>query len=67
MIGLEEYKKALGEVTDNLSEEEVLKIRQIQDEIAEVMYILWLEKRKEGVDKFNYFINKQNETKYEGK
>ena len=43
MIGLEEYKKALGDVTDELSEEEILKARQIQEDLAEAFFPMWLE------------------------
>jgi hypothetical protein len=48
MIGLEEYKKALGSVTDKLSPEEILRARQIQDDLAEAFYGMWVEKIKEG-------------------
>ena len=44
MIGLEEYKKALGDVDDiGLSEEEIIKARQIQDDLAEIFFVKWLE------------------------
>ncbi len=46
MIDLEKYKKALGEVTDDLSEEEILKVRQIQDDLAEAFFAMWLESKQ---------------------
>lgn len=49
MIGLEEYKKALGDVDDiGLSEEEIAKARQTQDDLAEAFYVMWLEALKEN-------------------
>ena len=47
MIGLEEYKKALGAVTDDLPEEEIIKTQKIQDELAELFYVMWRNKRLE--------------------
>jgi hypothetical protein len=51
MIELEEYKKALGPITDDLSEEKIIEVRQIQDELAEILYVLWVENRKEQITK----------------
>lgn len=42
MISLEEYKKALGPLAQKLSEEEILKAREIQDKLAEIMFDMWL-------------------------
>ena len=36
MISLEEYKKALGPLAQRLSEEEILKAREIQDKMADL-------------------------------
>lgn len=47
MIGIEDYKKALGDITDELSDEDIIKVRQIQDDLAEILFPLWLEKIKE--------------------
>lgn len=47
MIGLDEYKKALGDITDELSEEDILKARQIQEDLAEAFFPMWLETIKE--------------------
>lgn len=43
MISLEEYKKALGPLVQKLSEEEILKAREIQDKMAEIMFYTWRE------------------------
>ena len=42
MISLEEYKKALGPLAQELSEEEILKVRDNQDQIAEILFDMWL-------------------------
>ncbi|MFA6273560.1 MAG: hypothetical protein WC662_00160 [Candidatus Paceibacterota bacterium] len=43
MISLEEYKKALGSLAQRLSEEEILKAREIQDKMAEILFYSWLD------------------------
>jgi hypothetical protein len=43
MISLEEYKKALGHLAQKLSEAEILKAREIQDKMAEILFYCWLE------------------------
>jgi len=59
MIGLEEYKKALGDVDDiGLSEEEIIKARQIQDDLAEAFYVMWREKIEEKNVIISPFNNK---------
>ncbi len=47
MITLEDYKKALGPVTDDLSEEEIIKAQETQDALAELFFAHWVEKRKQ--------------------
>ncbi len=42
MISLEEFKKALGNLANELSEEEILKVREQQDKMAEVLFSSWL-------------------------
>jgi len=43
MIPLEEYKKALGkELLQELTEEQVLKLRDQQDQMAEIFFNMWL-------------------------
>jgi hypothetical protein len=45
MISLEEYKKALGEeLLKELSEEQILKLRNQQEQMAEIFFTMWLEK-----------------------
>ena len=43
MISLEDSKKALGPLAKSLSEEEILKAREIQDKMAEILFYCWLE------------------------
>lgn len=43
MISLEEHKKALGEkLLGELSEEQVLELREHQDKMAEIFFSMWL-------------------------
>lgn len=42
MISLEEFKKALGSLSEQLSEEEILKLRENQDQMAEILFNSWL-------------------------
>jgi hypothetical protein len=46
MISLEEYKKALGPLAQTLSEEEILKARDNQDQMAEILFYEWLKEIK---------------------
>ncbi len=43
MISLEEYKKALGPLAQKLSEKEILKAREIQDKMTEILFYCWLD------------------------
>lgn len=45
MVGLEEFKKALGDKAKHLSEPEILKIRELQDKLADSYFDMWLKKR----------------------
>jgi hypothetical protein len=42
MIDLDEFKKSLGTLQDELSEEEILKLRENQDQMAEILFNSWL-------------------------
>lgn len=46
MISLEKFKEALGDLKNELSEEEILKLRDNQDQEAEIMFTMWLEELK---------------------
>lgn len=47
MLSLEEYKKALGEeLLKELTEEQILKVRNQQDQMAEIFFTMWLENTK---------------------
>jgi len=47
MLSIEEYKKALAEkLLKELTEEQILKLRDNDDKMAEIMFTLWLENKK---------------------
>lgn len=43
MIPLEEFKKALGILAEELSEEQILQVREQQDQMAEAFLSSWLD------------------------
>lgn len=43
MVGLEEFKKALGKEAYILTEEQILELRENQDKMAELIFSLWLD------------------------
>lgn len=45
MVSIEEFKKSLGKIADKLSEGEILKLREIEDKIADAVFDSWLRKR----------------------
>lgn len=47
MIRLEDYKKALGPQGEQLSEKEIVKLRDQDDQIAEILFSIWLADIKE--------------------
>ena len=49
MIPLQEFKDALGDEAKNLTEEEILKLREHQDKEAEIFFYMWLEDRKKKI------------------
>jgi len=42
MIDLEKFKESLGDIKNELSEEEILRLRKNQDEMSEIFFNLWL-------------------------
>jgi len=47
MIPLEEYKKCFSKkLLEELTEEQILKLRENQDQMAEIFFQMWLEDRK---------------------
>ncbi len=42
MIPLEEFKEALGDKAKELTEEQILKLRENQDQMAEILFNMWL-------------------------
>jgi hypothetical protein len=47
MISLEKFKESLGSTAQELSEKEILEIRDNQDQMAELFFSMWLKKAKE--------------------
>ena len=43
MISLEKFREALGDEAKNLTEEQILKLRENQDQEAEIFFNMWLE------------------------
>jgi hypothetical protein len=43
MIPLQEFKDALGDEARELTEEQILKLRENQDQEAEIYFNMWLE------------------------
>ena len=43
MMELIEYIKALGPLAKTLTKEEILKAREIQDKMAEILFYCWLD------------------------
>ena len=46
MIALADFKQALGSLAQELSKEEILKLREKQDKLAEILFSLWLKEVK---------------------
>jgi hypothetical protein len=42
MIPLQEFKDALGDKAKDLTEEQILKLRDNQDQEAEILFDMWL-------------------------
>ena len=42
MISLEDFKKSLGTLINELSKEDILKLREQQDKEAEIYFDMWL-------------------------
>ena len=45
LVPLEEFKKSLGKIGENLSEEQILKLREIEDRLADAVFDYLLKKR----------------------
>lgn len=48
MIPLDEYIKALGDTAKGFTEEQILKLRENQDHMAEIMFNMWTEEKKKA-------------------
>ena len=46
MIDLAEFKKSLRGKAKELTEEQILKLRDQQDQMAEIFFAMWFEKKK---------------------
>ena len=45
MIPLDKFKASLGPLAHTLSEEEILKTREIMDRLADIIFDAWLRER----------------------
>jgi len=45
MVSIEKFRKSLGKTANKLSEEEILRLREIEDKIADAVFDSWLRKR----------------------
>ncbi len=48
MLTPEKFKKSLGEEAKNLTEEEIVKLRDQMDQLADIFFDMWLEDIKKG-------------------
>lgn len=46
MIPLEEFRASLGDEAKELTEEQILKLRENMDKMADIVFTMWLEYRK---------------------
>jgi hypothetical protein len=44
MISLQEFKKSLGKTAEKMTDEQLLRLREIQDKEAEIYFSMWLKK-----------------------
>ena len=45
MIPLSEFKKALGPIADQLTDDEIKKIRDLQDRLADIIFDRWIKEK----------------------
>lgn len=48
MIALKDFKKALGETANTMTEEQILQLREQQDQMAEIFFNSWLDETKKS-------------------
>ncbi len=50
MISIDEFKKSLGKTASELTEEQIFKLRENQDKMAEIFFAMWIKmiKDKQG-------------------
>ena len=49
MIAVEEFKKALGQSANEMSEEDILKLLELQDRMAEILFASWKNKKNNTI------------------
>ena len=49
MISLEEFKNALDDEAKKLTEEEILKLRDNMDKMADIFFDMWLEEKRKKI------------------
>jgi len=50
MISLEEFKKTLGFLKEEITEEQILKLRDQEDQMAEALFLAWVESIRQNKD-----------------
>ncbi len=46
MVPLQEFKNALGDEAKKLTKEEILKLRDNMDKMADIFFDMWLEEKR---------------------
>ena len=57
MISLEKIKESLGDLAKELSEEQIIKLRDQQDQMAEILFNIWLAEVNES-KRLHWGVNK---------
>jgi hypothetical protein len=47
VISLEKFKSSLGETAEKMTEEQILKLREDQDKLADIFFYMWLKELKQ--------------------
>lgn len=51
MVTLEKFKRALGDKGSRMTDSEILKLKDLQEQLADVFFDVWLEKINNGSPK----------------
>lgn len=48
MVNLDDFKKSLGNLANEMSEEQIIELREQQDKMAEVFFNSWLSETRQN-------------------